>query len=446
MNIAITGSTGYIGKHLSSFLMADRGDQVIPIGRDLLDKDKQKQLAKVLSYCDVVVNFAGVPIGRRWTSRHKKEMYESRITTTARLVEAMKLLDIPPKLFISASAVGFYPSDDGEKMETSVTAFNEWNDKYGDGFLSSLCSDWEQEAKQCPSSVRLVIVRLGIVLSTDGGILYRILKFVRRFKTLVMIPSGTQPFPWVSIRDLCRAIDFFICNSSLHGVFNLVTPSNLTYNDFACSILKIYKPWWKIKIPYWILALRYGKAMSFFTTGQRVWPMRLLESGFTFSIPTIASVVKPADHTMSGGLDINSYMGLWYEIARFDHRFERGLSDVTAIYSLRRDGKIVVENRGCRQRGTDKIYQSIKGIATLSDASSPRRLRVSFFLGFYSDYRILELDEKEYSYALIGSNTDDYLWILSRTPQLTEENKKLILEAAKRRGYDTTRLLWVEHT
>lgn len=137
-------------------------------------------------------------------------------------------------------------------------------------------------------------------------------------------------------------------------------------------------------------------------------------------------------------------MGHWYEIARFDNRFERGLIDVTATYTLRPNGTIRVENRGCKKKAPYNVCKTATGRAIIPDLAQPGKLKVSFFPGVYSDYYILELDEENYNYALIGSSTDKYLWILSRTPQLPEEVKKKLVTAAERRGYDTTRLKWIE--
>ena len=142
-----------------------------------------------------------------------------------------------------------------------------------------------------------------------------------------------------------------------------------------------------------------------------------------------------------GQLDVRRYMGLWYEIARYDHRFERGMSDVTAEYVLRENGMISVINRGTK----DGKRHVARGKAKMPDKSQPGRLKVSFFLWFYSDYYILELAE-DYSYVLIGSSSDKYLWILSRTPQLGEEQKNFLLSCARQRGYDTSKLLWVEQS
>ena len=138
--------------------------------------------------------------------------------------------------------------------------------------------------------------------------------------------------------------------------------------------------------------------------------------------------------------DIEKYMGDWYEIARYDHSFEKGLSHVKTTYTLNDDGTVKVENRGIRPDGKPK---TATGRAKMPDPSRPHHLRVSFFLWFYSDYDILYIDP-EYRYALIGSSSDKYLWILSRTPSISDDVKKKILDTAHSKGYDTSRLIWVE--
>ena len=144
------------------------------------------------------------------------------------------------------------------------------------------------------------------------------------------------------------------------------------------------------------------------------------------------------DNSVIGNIDINRYLGSWYEIARFNHRFERGIEQSKAQYTLREDGNIDVLNTGTKN-GKPK---TAKGIAKRTD--TPALLRVSFFGPFYGDYRVMLLDE-DYRYSLVGSGTHDYLWILSRTPQLSESDKSAILAEAQRRGYDTSKLIWVKH-
>ena len=135
-------------------------------------------------------------------------------------------------------------------------------------------------------------------------------------------------------------------------------------------------------------------------------------------------------------IDLNRYLGRWYEVARFDHKFERGLSHCTAEYTLKEEGKIKVVNRG-KKNGK---WDTAEGKAKTTD--TPGLLRVSFFGPFYSDYRILLLDP-DYNFALVGSSSSDYLWILSRTPALDPIIRDTILMEAQNRGYDINKLIWV---
>ena len=253
-----------------------------------------------------------------------------------------------------------------------------------------------------------------------------------------------QPFPWIDIRDLCRAMAFFIENEELRGVFNLVAPQAVSQSTFTHAMGKAYHAWTTLIVPQAVFRLFYGEAASFLTAGQRVRPTRLLEAGFHFSVPTIEKLFEGTDHSTVDRLDLKRYMGLWYEIARYDHRFERGLTEVTATYTLRPDGTIRVENRGYKRNSPYDICKTATGHAKIPDPAQPGKLKVSFFLNFYSDYYVMELDQENYNYALIGSSTDKYLWILSRTPQLPEDIKKKLVTAAERRGYDTNRLQWIE--
>lgn len=143
--------------------------------------------------------------------------------------------------------------------------------------------------------------------------------------------------------------------------------------------------------------------------------------------------IKPVDH-----FEVERYVGLWYELARFDNRFECGLSDVTAEYSLKEDGSIRVENSGWNAR---KNCRS-KIIGRAKYTSTHGLLRVSFFWKFYSDYRVLMLDN-DYQWALIGAgNSGKYLWILSRKRSLPKEIIVSIIAEARHRGYDTNKLMF----
>lgn len=434
MNIAISGATGFIGKHLTTFF-TEGGHRVIPLGRSMFREGMSGRLIQALSHCDVIINLAGAPISKRWTPEYKRELHDSRVKVTHRLIRALDEIPRKPKLMISASAVGYYPLEGH---------FDEYTNTRGDGFLPDLCYAWEKEARRCPSQTRLVITRFGVVLSPDGGAMEQMLKPLKITKTATIIGPGTQPFPWIGIRDLCRAMDFIIDNESLRGVINLVSPQEISQFTFTRAMAKAYHAWARVIVPKLFFQLLYGEASSFLTTGQYVHPTRLLAAGFQFTTPTVEDFFEGTDCSTVDNLDLSRYMGHWYEIARFDNSFERGLCEVTANYTLRADGTVRVENRGYKHSLPYDICKTAAGHAKMPDPAQPGRLKVAFFLWFYSDYYVLELDQEEYNYALIGSSTDKYLWILSRTPQLPEEIKKKLLAAAERRGYDTGKLIWIQ--
>ena len=148
------------------------------------------------------------------------------------------------------------------------------------------------------------------------------------------------------------------------------------------------------------------------------------------------------DNSTITAFDLDRYLGKWYEVARYDHAFERGLVGTTAEYTLRGDGKIKVLNSGYLDT-LDGSYQQSVGKAKPNSNGKPGQLRVSFFGPFYGDYYILDL-APDYSYSVVGSSSPRYLWILSRTPHMSPEVKTRIVDNLQRRGYDTDKLIWVE--
>lgn len=145
------------------------------------------------------------------------------------------------------------------------------------------------------------------------------------------------------------------------------------------------------------------------------------------------------DLTTVKELDLNRYMGKWYEIARFPHFFEKGLVGVTATYRLLEEGKIEVINAGYKNT-LEGERSSAVGKAKLPNKLEPGKLKVSFFWIFYSDYFVLELDAINYQYAMIGSSSDKYFWILCRTPQMDPATYNMLLDKARKRGYKLDQL------
>jgi len=142
------------------------------------------------------------------------------------------------------------------------------------------------------------------------------------------------------------------------------------------------------------------------------------------------------------GFDVNRYLGTWYEIARLDHSFERGLEKVTAHYSLRQDGGIKVVNRGFNPK-TNTWKETVGKAYFLSDPDTGS-LKVSFFGPFYGGYHIIALDTVHYSYSLICGPSKSYLWILARKPRMKESLKSALIKKAKALGFETEKLIYVK--
>jgi len=142
-----------------------------------------------------------------------------------------------------------------------------------------------------------------------------------------------------------------------------------------------------------------------------------------------------------GQFELPRYLGTWYEVARLDHRFERGLEDVSANYSMREDGGVKVINRGFS--ATEQSWSEAEGKAYFVGEPDQAHLKVSFFGPFYGSYVVFELDPN-YQHAFISGNTNDYLWLLSRTPQIDDAVRKRFIERASALGFATDDLIWVD--
>jgi apolipoprotein D and lipocalin family protein len=149
--------------------------------------------------------------------------------------------------------------------------------------------------------------------------------------------------------------------------------------------------------------------------------------------------VKPVQN-----FELRKYLGKWYEIARLDHSFERGLSHVTADYSMRNDGGVRVINRGYSSK--NKTWKQAEGKAYFVDGSDIGYLKVSFFGPFYGSYVVFGLDQNNYQYSLVSGPKKSYLWILARKPILDDDIKTTLVKKAASAGFDTSKLIFVDHT
>jgi uncharacterized protein (TIGR01777 family) len=281
MKIAMSGATGFIGGHLTN-AFEGKGWRVVPLRRDDLEGNGTALLQEVEG-ADVVINLAGASIAARWTEEYKKIMYGSRIETTRKIVDALGKTEKKPDLFISTSAVGIYDTKG---------AYTEEDARYADDFLGKLALDWEQEALGAKDrGIRTVIFRFGVVLGPDGGALKEML-IPFRLGLGGVIGHGTQSFSWVHIEDLLRAFFAAIENKNFEGIYNLTAPNPTTNRGLTEALgHALHRPA-VMRVPAFVFRLQLGEGAKVLLEGQRVFPKRLQESGFTFMFTEIEKAIE----------------------------------------------------------------------------------------------------------------------------------------------------------
>lgn len=165
---------------------------------------------------------------------------------------------------------------------------------------------------------------------------------------------------------------------------------------------------------------------------------------FAFAFFLSACSYTPEGVKVVTGFEAEKYLGTWYEIARLDHSFERGLGKVTATYSMQEDGGIKVINRGFDTKKQE--WKEAEGKAYFVETPDVGKLKVSFFGPFYGGYNIIALDKIYYNYSLVAGPDRSYLWILARTPQLSYPVKQELVAQAKHLGFDTDKLIYVDQS
>jgi len=289
MRIAVFGASGLIGQALDAALRAD-GAQVVAIGRhgaqDLPGRtgvqwDAQSPLdPSVLSGCDAVVNLAGAGISRRWTRRAKDEIFESRVRVTERVTDAVMHAGVP--VLVNGSAVGYYGA--GEQPVTERAA-------HGTGFLADLCVAWETAARLAESSgTRVVRIRTGIVLSTEGGALPAMVR-PARLGLGGPIGGGDQWLPWIHIDDAVGVLRFAILTAAIAGPVNMVAPGAVRQKEFADALGDVLGRPSFMPAPRLAVRALLGEAASTVTTGQHVIPAVLEAAGYAFRFPTLETAL-----------------------------------------------------------------------------------------------------------------------------------------------------------
>lgn len=294
--VVISGASGLVGTPLVKEL--DKKYALVILRRKLppdITADTGRELiwnppypgdwAKRVDGAYAVVNLSGEPIAaRRWSAVQKKKLRASRLDTVKALVDAIAQAKVRPKVFVSASAVGYYgPRDDARLDEVSPQ---------GSGFLASLCAEWERAALAAETlGVRVVLLRTGIVLARQGGALA---KMIPPFQFFLggRLGSGRQYFSWIHLEDEVAAILKCVEDPSLRGPVNLTAPSAVTNAEFAKKLgLFLRKPA-SMPAPGFALKMLLGEMSQMLLTGQNVYPKKLLEAGFDFKYGSLEPALE----------------------------------------------------------------------------------------------------------------------------------------------------------
>ncbi len=275
MIIALSGSSGFIGHYLNTYF-SSKNFEIILINRD--DFNNKVILTHKIQQADVIINLVGGNVLGRWSQTFKDELYNSRIISTKKIVDAINECNNTDKLLLSTSAIGIYSNN---------IINDEENFTYGDTFLSHICKDWEKEANR--AKCRVVISRFGVVLG-DGGALS---KMLTPFKLGIggKIADGLQAFSYIHIKDLARAHLFYMENKHLNGVFNLCTPNSINNAKLTLTLSQVLDRPAILPVPSFILKLMFAEGACILTQGQNVYPTKLLQSGFKFEFETIEAVL-----------------------------------------------------------------------------------------------------------------------------------------------------------
>ncbi len=289
MKILITGASGLVGSALSLFLQK-KGHIVGSVVRKKKEKGERilwnpmtgEGDVELFEGWDVVVNLTGESISEGlWTKKKKKRIFDSRVVGTANLVKVLDSLKNPPKVFISASAVGFYGSREGRVTEESSC---------GDGFLSDVCLSWEKAAKGWKNKKpRVVIARFGIILSVKNGFL----KVMRSLFLLGLggkMGGGQQFMSWITLDDLVRALYHIIEKEELIGSVNMVSLEPCRQEVFAKTLAKVLHRPCFFSIPKWLLLGE--KAKELILPSLEVYPIKLQKSGFIFQYTNLLEALR----------------------------------------------------------------------------------------------------------------------------------------------------------
>ena len=296
--VLVTGATGFIGRKIVHRLLA-RGDHVIVHARraakaaelfgEHVDVATDVVQLSADTRVDAIINLAGAPIaGAPWTRRRRALLLESRLGMTRALLALVERLAVKPTTWINASAIGYYGARAADEALNEKSA-------PGTGFQAELCRQWEEAAARAAEhGVKVAALRLGVVLSRDGGALRALARPVRLYAGSVL-GTGRQWFSWIHIDDLLDVVCFVLDEATLAGPLNATAPTPVRHGELmAAMATALRRPLWPVRIPARLLRTGLGELAELFVEGQRVTPERLLALQFKFRYTTIDAALEEA--------------------------------------------------------------------------------------------------------------------------------------------------------
>ncbi len=304
--MVIAGASGLVGHALIAHVLESDQFEVLALSRRprqshhpklrwVIIPSSENDLSELIDGADTVINLAGDNIGSGpWNRKKKKAIVDSRVGFTQQICQAIAICPHKPRLYLQASALGFYGSSLEEKDES-------W--PVGEGFLSKLCRDWEQASHLIePLGVRRILCRFAVVLSSKGGLLPR-MATPFRFGLGSILGSGKQWFSWIHIADLCQAMMFLLQHKDTSGIFNICSPHPVQHRQFMKLIAQTLQRPLLWRIPASMLRLVMGEmANELLLSSIRILPTRLSAHGFLFAHPKVdAAVDSLLSRQISGG-------------------------------------------------------------------------------------------------------------------------------------------------
>ena len=292
MKVLVTGATGFVGTRLVNELFK-AGHEVNLLSRNAAQAKAKFSIPvnafswntaelppkEAFAGVEAVVNLAGEGIAnKRWSESQKKKIYDSRITGTTNLLKGLHNAGVKPKVIVSATAIGFYGDRGNEILKEDA--------KKGSGFLADVCADWEKAASENATGIRLVNLRIGVVLGSNGGMLQKLLPL---FKLALGGPvgNGKQWMSWVHVDDLVSLMLYSIANESVSGILNAVAPKPVTNGDFTKAMGQTLSRPAVLPAPAFGIKLAMGELSALVLDSQKVSSEKAEHLGFKFEYPTI---------------------------------------------------------------------------------------------------------------------------------------------------------------